>query len=234
MEVFFLSGLGADKTVFQFLDLSYCHPVFIDWLPPKRREDLRDYAVRLKEEFIPDNAVVVGLSFGGMLATEIAKEYTSVKPVLISSAKTRSELPSVYSAGKFIPLHQWSPYYLQKWFMLRMKWLFGLTDKKTQQIYETIIRNSNSAFNVWAVDAILNWKNTEIPKGIVHIHGTHDRVLPYKNVQSDFAIKKGGHLMVMENADIMSKLLKKIITNDRSIMLDQSSSDDRSVHLFQE
>src|SRR5919198_557839 len=95
MEVFFLSGLGADKTVFQFLDLSYCQPVFIDWLPPEKNEPLQEYALRLKDKFIPDDAMIVGLSFGGMLATEIAKQYPSVKPTLISSAKTKSELPKI-------------------------------------------------------------------------------------------------------------------------------------------
>src|SRR5215831_3807464 len=110
MDVFFLSGLGADKTVFQFLDHSSYQPVFIDWLRPGKKESLQDYALRLKEEFIPDRAIVVGLSFGGMLATEIAKEYTDVKSILISSAKTKNELPSIYQTGKYFPLHQWSPY----------------------------------------------------------------------------------------------------------------------------
>ena len=71
MQVYFISGLGADKTVFQLLDLSYCEPVFIDWIKPAKKEPLKAYALRLKaEKNMPDNAVIVGLSFGGMLATE--------------------------------------------------------------------------------------------------------------------------------------------------------------------
>lgn len=232
MEVFFLSGLGADKTVFQFLDLSYCQPVFIDWLPPEKNEPLQDYALRLKDKFIPDDATIVGLSFGGMLATEIAKQYSSVKPILISSAKTKSELPTIYTTGKYFPLHQWSPYKLQKWFMLQIKWFFGITSKKALKIYEEIIRNSNPAFNVWAVDAILNWNNSDVPNNIVHIHGTHDLVLPYKYVQCNYAVRKGGHLMIMEQADILSGFLKNIITNKEINLSTLSSSDNQSALLY--
>src|SRR5689334_2348901 len=105
MEVFFLSGLGADKTVFQFLDFSAYKPIFIDWIPPKKNESLRDYAFRVKEKFLHDHAMIVGLSFGGMLATEIAKLFPSSKAILISSSKTKSELPPFYNTGKYLPFH---------------------------------------------------------------------------------------------------------------------------------
>ena len=59
MKVYFLSGLGADKTVFQFLDLDFCEPVFIEWIPPHKNESLPDYALRLKDYYhIPENAFV--------------------------------------------------------------------------------------------------------------------------------------------------------------------------------
>jgi pimeloyl-ACP methyl ester carboxylesterase len=232
MEVFFISGLGADKTVFQFLDLSYCKPVFIDWLDPEKNESLQHYALRLKDKFLPDDATIVGLSFGGMIATEIGKQYPSVKPILISSAKTKAELPKIYSTGKFFPLHQWSPYKFQKWFMLRIKKLFGINTKKVRQIYEEIIRNSNPAFNIWAVDAILNWNNSEVPGNIVHIHGTHDLVLPYKYVQCNYAVKKGGHLMIMEQADILSGFLRNVITNKEVNFSTLSSSGSQPAFLY--
>jgi pimeloyl-ACP methyl ester carboxylesterase len=233
MDVFFLSGLGADKTVFQFLDHSRYHPVFIDWLSPEKRESLEEYALRLKEEFMPDDAIIVGLSFGGMLATEIAKKHPDIKSILISSAKTKYELPSIYRTGKYFPLHQWSPHSLQKWFMMRIRWMFGVNRIEAQKIYADIIRNSDPAFNQWAIDAILDWENSEVPSNVIHIHGTHDKILPYKNVQSHYAVKKGGHLMVMEQADILSEFLNNIIENKEPGLQESSSSENRSAYLFQ-
>ncbi len=223
MDVFFLSGLGADKTVFQFLDLGYCNPIFIDWIEPHKKESLQHYALRLKEKFIPDNSIVIGLSFGGMLATEIAKQYPSIKVILLSSAKTKNEIPAYYKTGKYLSVNKWAPGVVHKWFMLKMKWLFGLKGAENIRVYEELIKNSNPTFNNWAISAIINWDNTEVPGGIVHIHGTHDKVLPYKYIKCNHTIKQAGHLMVMEQSGIISEMLKEIIMRDDSASFSSAS-----------
>ncbi len=233
MQVYFLSGLGADKRIFELLNLSFCEPVFIDWIPPQQNETLQHYALRIKEEFIPENAIVLGLSFGGMLATEITKQDSSVKAILISSAKTIYELPPYYKSGKFMRLHYWVPGEVQKRFMLKMKWLFGINTIATTKIYKEIISDCNPTFNQWAIDAILNWNNIEVPENIIHIHGTHDKVLPYKYVKCNRTVQKGEHLMVLEQANIISDILKNIITNKQVNFSTLSSSANQFVHLYQ-
>ncbi len=212
MKVFFLSGLGADKTVFQFLDLAYCEPVFIDWIKPNKNEALNQYAQRIKDIFIPDDAVVVGLSFGGMLATEIAKKFPALKVIVLSGAKTKHEIPAYYKTGKYIALQKLAPGVVHKWLMLKMKWLFGLKDPRNIKVYEELIKNSNPEFNRWAISAILNWDNIIVPGNIFHIHGTHDLVLPHKNISAHYSLKNAGHLMVMEQSNHISEILKEIIT----------------------
>jgi hypothetical protein len=49
-KVYFISGLGADKRAFSFLDLSFCEPVFIDWIQPLKNELLPEYALDLKNK----------------------------------------------------------------------------------------------------------------------------------------------------------------------------------------
>ena len=209
MKVYFLSGLGADKSVFQFLDLSWCTPVFIDWIPPLKNETLPAYALRLRNQFIPGEAVVVGLSFGGMLATEIAKADPAARIILLSSAKSRFEIPSYYRSGKVLPLHSVIPAAVQQWFMLRIRGLMGINSPEAVQVYQNLIRNSNTAFNSWAVQAILQWKNTIVPSNIRHVHGTRDLILPYKLVKPDITVQGGGHLMLMEQAAEISAILRQ-------------------------
>lgn len=230
MEVYFLSGLGADKTVFQFLDLSFSTPVFIEWIAPHKNESLEDYAFRLKEYYhIPDNAVVVGLSFGGMLATGLARNHPALRVILISSAKTKYELPRFYQIGKYITMHNWTPAALQRWFMLNIKMLFGLKTAEYIKVYEELIKRSDTSFNKWAVNALLNWDNTMVPGNIKHIHGTHDKILPYKYVRCDYTINGGGHLMVMEQAAIISKIIHDILSEEEAL----SSSTSQPAHLPQ-
>ncbi|CAN5557136.1 hypothetical protein BH10BAC2_BH10BAC2_32770 [soil metagenome] len=230
MNVYFFSGLGADKTVFQFLDLSFCNPVFIEWITPLKNEALESYALRLKEHYqIPDNAIIAGLSFGGMLATELAKKYPALRVIIISSAKTKYELPRFYQLGKYITMHSWTPAVLQRWFMLNTKMLFSLKTPEYIKVYEELIKRSDTNFNKWAVGALLHWGNTMIPSNIKHIHGTHDKILPYKYVSCNYTVNGGGHLMVMEQAAITSKLILDIIVNEAATL---SSSASQPAHLL--
>lgn len=214
MKVYFLSGLGADKTVFQFLDLEYCEPIFISWIKPLQNETLVSYALRLKDHYkVSDDAIICGLSFGGMLATEIAKEFSTSKVILISSSKTKYELPPVYRLGKYFSMHNFTPAPIQRWFMLTIKNSFGLKTSRYIKVYEELIKNADVDFNKWAVTALVNWNNTHVPGNITHIHGTTDKILPYKYVKCNYTIKQGGHLMIMEQASLISELLQNIILN---------------------
>lgn len=211
MKVYFLSGLGADKTFFQLLDLSFCEPVFIDWIKPLKKESLSSYAARIKQAFMADDAIVVGLSFGGMLATEIAIHNPGSYAILISSAKTKFEIPTWYKAGRYIPLQHLAPESLQRWFILQMKYRLGIRTDFEKQIFTELIKRNDKQFNAWAVDALLNWQNEIVPANLYHMHGTHDKVLPYKLVKADHTIKCGEHMMVLTMANAISPVIKKLV-----------------------
>src|SRR5258705_2778636 len=113
-RVYFISGLGADKRVFSFLDLSFCEPVYVDWIKPVKKESLEGYALRLREEIPETNPTIVGISFGGMLATEMAKADPNVKAILISSNKTAKEFPGYLRIGRYFPFYKWMPSKMMK------------------------------------------------------------------------------------------------------------------------
>ena len=105
--VYFISGLGANEKAFSFLDISFCNPVFVQWITPLPKETLPEYALRLKQQIKDPKAFVVGLSFGGMLATEMAKQNPAQKTILISSNKTTEEFPKLLKLGKYVPVYKW-------------------------------------------------------------------------------------------------------------------------------
>jgi pimeloyl-ACP methyl ester carboxylesterase len=117
--IYCLSGLGANEKVFQFLDLSFAKPVFIQWLPPRQNETLRQYALRLKEEYITEpEPVIFGLSLGGMMAVEIAKVIPSSTAILISSAKTKRKFH--FTCECCCP-RRYTKWFQRKWFADRKK-----------------------------------------------------------------------------------------------------------------
>ena len=56
------------------------------------------------------------------------------------------------------------------------------------------------------------WFVIESPKNVIHIHGTADRLLPYRYVKADYIINNGEHVMIMDKGEEVSELLKKLIT----------------------
>lgn len=209
--VYFISGLGADKRAFTFLDLSFCRPVFIDWIKPLKKEKLPEYALRLKEQITDPEPVIVGVSFGGMLASEMALADPAVRAFIISSNKVKKEFPRLLLTGKYVPVYKWIPAgWLKKGTFLRRAF-FGPKGEKQKKIFSEILRDSDFNFTKWAIEAILHWKNDRRPHNVTHIHGTKDKLLPYKLVEDDHAIEGGSHLMIMNNAEEISVLLRKLI-----------------------
>jgi len=212
MKVYFISGLGADERAFQSLELNNIEPIYLNWIAPLKRESIESYAKRMAEGITEPNPVIVGLSFGGMVAIEIAKIIAVRKLILISSAKGRNELPPYFRAGRYIPLHKVLP--VSGTFLITpiIFYVNNIKNKNQKKILKEIINSSsNKVFIQWAVDRIVNWNNKEKPTNIVHIHGDADKLLPYKYVKADHTIKNGGHFMIVNQAKEISALLNKLI-----------------------
>lgn len=212
-KVYFISGLGADHRSFGFLDLSFCDAHFIRWLTPSPGETLGSYAEKLFASVADEKAVIVGLSLGGMLAVEMAKKHPATKVIIIASAKTRSEVPGYLRFWRHFPVYNFHSQQTKKVtgrFVLPILGTKGAEQKKVQQ---QIMRDSDPLFTRWAIQAILKWNNKTVPENVIHIHGTNDKVLPHYFVKDHHTIKNGEHVMIMDKAEEISALLKKLIIN---------------------
>lgn len=211
-KVYFISGLGADRRVFSFLDLSFCEPIYVDWIDPMKKESLQSYALRLRKEIPESDAVIVGISFGGMLATEMAKADPNVKVIIIASNKTANEFPKYIKAAKYFPIYKWLPGSILKNSAYLLKRVISRNGKEQKKVLLAIIRETDMHFAKWSFTAILNWDNKEVPKNLIHMHGTADRLLPHRLVKADHLIKGGNHVMPMDSHEEVSALLKDLIS----------------------
>ena len=57
-ELFLLSGLGADKRVFDFLDLSDYSIHHVNWIIPIPKESMAQYANRLLPQITSDKPIL--------------------------------------------------------------------------------------------------------------------------------------------------------------------------------
>ncbi len=210
-RVYFISGLGADRRVFSFLDLSWCEPIYLDWIEPLPDEDLRAYALRLTSSISEPDPVIVGLSLGGMMATEIAKERPLSRAVLISSNKTGREFPTYLKMFRFFPIYKVIPGGFMKGFQKSYTKVFGVKGSAPRDLMYQVIADADINFVKWGIHAIINWKNEVVPMNVVQVHGTADKLLPYRLVKADYTVENGGHVMTMDNAEEVGRILRGIV-----------------------
>lgn len=210
-KVYFISGLGADERAFQSLELKGIEPIHLSWMEPKKNETMQAYAKRMAGRITTPDPIIVGLSFGGMMAIEIAQCISVKRIILISSAKNNKELPPYFTICRYIPLHKLLPLRLISLHTKGMFYVFGTRTEEQKKNLQNIIKGTVSGFNKWAIDKVVKWNNKDTPENVVHIHGDTDNLLPYRYIKADYTIEKGGHFMIVNQANELSVLLQKLI-----------------------
>jgi pimeloyl-ACP methyl ester carboxylesterase len=212
MKVYFISGLAADKRVFKYIQLPEGYEIIhLEWIAHDKNESLSEYAGRLAASIeTTEPFVLVGLSMGGMIASEIAKKYSPLATILISSISCYQHLPTHLKWAGKLRLHKLVPVSIVKRAAI-MKRLFTTETPDDKITMKQIIRDSDADFIKWAMDAILKWRNEAIPDPIYHLHGTKDEVLPVKYTKPTHFIRNGGHLMIMTRAKEVNRFLEETL-----------------------
>ncbi|WP_207513308.1 alpha/beta fold hydrolase [Longitalea luteola] len=218
MKVYFISGMAADKRVFKYIQLpANFEAVYLDWITPEKEETLPSYALRLASGINTNEPfALVGLSFGGMLAIEIAKQYHPSATILISSVPVSNQLPGYFRMAGKIGLHKLVPVSLLK-SAAAAKRFFTREKNEVKKLLRQIIHESDDDLIRWSMHAILNWQNETVPQPVWHIHGTRDEILPVKFTQPTHVIQKEGHMMIMTAPHLVNEFLQKaLIEGSRS------------------
>ena len=212
MTLYFISGLGADKRAFIKLALPKDWTIkHIEWIENLKDESLSDYCRRLSSQIdYAQSFSLIGLSFGGIVAVEMAKFLTPARVVIISSISTAEQLPIDFFGNiliKKLKLYKLIPSSFFKQVNTLTYWLFGTKTKDEKDLLRQIINDTPPEFAKWAIGEILTWNNIIKPKKLLHLHGAADRIFPVKNTSADIIINNGGHFMIYSNADEISKIL---------------------------
>ncbi|MDE3236266.1 MAG: alpha/beta hydrolase [Bacteroidota bacterium] len=215
MTVYFISGLGADKRVFDKLSLpAQWKVVHLEWIAAFPHEQLIAYVNRFSQKIDQSEPFcLVGLSFGGIVAIEIAKILQPQRTIIISSIETKDELPLLFKTLRITGIHKLVPAtFLNKIYPFT-DWYFSTKTKDERLLVRQIIRDTSPVFVKWALNEIMNWDNTVRPKQVYHIHGTKDNIFPYYKVHADYLIQGGGHFMIYSKAELISALISQQVNS---------------------
>jgi pimeloyl-ACP methyl ester carboxylesterase len=209
-QVYLLSGLGADKRVFNYLDLKSFQTWHIEWEEPRNKESMEAYALRLTDQIVSKKPILIGVSFGGMIAIEIAKHIDTEKIILISSAKDRTQIPGMNRLISKLNLMKILPSNFLKTPNDILYWLFGTETDEEKSLLREIIKDTDANFLKWGMNKVGTWKNTRQFENVIQIHGTSDRIFPHQ--ESDYKIENGGHFMIVNRAGQISQVINNLLS----------------------
>ncbi len=203
--------MGVNENIYRNLKLEGCTILHIKWVTPFKNETLPDYAMRLSEQIDTSQPfALIGVSFGGMCSVEIAKKLNPVKTFVVSSNKTRSEVPFKIKMWSNIPLYKKLSDTVYKRSAMFLQKQFGVVNKEHRERFAQMLNSAPENYFKGAVHCILSWKNEEIPENIIHIHGTADQILPYSKILNcDYSIKNGTHFMIINRAQEINKIINE-------------------------
>jgi pimeloyl-ACP methyl ester carboxylesterase len=216
LNVYFISGMGADHRAFSFITLPKGYnAVYIHWTAPHKKEKLADYALRLASQIdISTPFILVGLSMGGMMAAEIAKKFPPICTILISSIPVAAQLPPYYRwAGRLHATNLISPS-LMKVLKAAARFKQALTWRPSpaSQLTCDMLQEVDNDFLRWSMIAVLEWSNSRPPHPLHHIHGTKDRTLPIRFTHPTHVVPKAGHILVMSHPEAVNTFLEEVLS----------------------
>lgn len=211
-------GLGTDERIFSklFPRLPHHEKVVLNYIKPLNyKESLTDYARRLGTQIPPQEGneplILVGFSLGGPIAVEIAKQHKNVVVILLATYKQNKETPIFFKMARIFPLYRLIPVWYTHQFIPRMASLVGSITNENIAILTAMFRSKSALHYSWGREAIVNWKNEEIPDVCWHLNGDKDHIFNSALPHVDERIKGGTHIMLLERADEIAAWMRMIL-----------------------
>lgn len=210
-HIYFVPGMAAGGEIFKNLKFPDNYVVHIlEWLIPEKNESLSDYAKRMANRIKENNVILIGVSFGGVVAQEMNRFLNLKKLVIISSVKTRVELPRRMKIAKATRAYKLIPTSLVLSVEDLTKFSVGPKSKKRLKLYQQYLHVRDKQYLDWALEKMVTWDQTEKIEGIVHIHGENDVVFPIKYIEECRIVKGGTHIMILNKGRKVSKILLEV------------------------
>ncbi|MBZ9650568.1 alpha/beta hydrolase [Psychroflexus montanilacus] len=213
-----MPGMAANPSIFERINL----PVdqfkinWLSWKIPQKDESLSAYSKRMVEGIDKNEPIVlIGVSFGGVLVQEMSRFVRVKRLIIISSVKTRHEIPKRMKIARDTGVYKVLPTGLLDYITHIEKLPVGDLIRKRLKLYQQYLSINDKEYLDWAIKEMLCWEQDIPLSDIIHIHGDEDAVFPIKNISECISIKGGTHIMVLNKFRWFNKNLPELITTGK-------------------
>jgi len=214
-HIYFVPGMAANSKIFEHiqLDNNLYEFHFLEWkIPTTKDESIESYAQRMADDITHASPVLIGVSFGGLIAQEISKLIQTKKLIIISSIKTNQELPKRLKLVAATKAYKLFPAKFIENLDSYLEYFLGDFQKDKIETYKKYMSVRNADYLYWAIYTVLHWKQEISIENISHIHGTSDGIFPIKHIVNPIKIENGTHAMILTKAKKIAAEIDKILT----------------------
>lgn len=105
MTIYVLTGLGADQRCFDEIDFGLNNVVHMHWADVEGVSSIEDYAEILAQQIDDQDHILLGTSFGGIMALEIASQTKPLVVILVAAPRFRSQFTLTARLGLWFGNH---------------------------------------------------------------------------------------------------------------------------------
>jgi len=207
--IYLLPGQGADYRLFSKLELGDYSVKHIAYIVPEKGSTMKDYALELSKQIDQTQPfILIGTSIGGMLSSEMNEFMNPEKVIIISSAQNKYELPGRYNLQKKVPIYKLISGWASKQGALIMQPIVEPDRNKEKETFVKMLKAKDKKFMKRSIKMIIEWEKESFDEKIVHIHGDNDNTLPIDNVQYNYLIQDGSHMITLTRPEEINDILK--------------------------
>ena len=212
-HVYFMPGMAANPSIFEYIQLPDDQYTihWLKWKIPYKNECMHSYITRMLEDVIHPHPVLIGVSFGGVIVQEMAKLIPVKRLILVSTVKSKHELPARMKMARKTGLYKILPTSLAGRIGDLENLPVGEFTKKRAHLYKQYLSVSDKEYLDWAIEQMVCWDQEEPLKGTIHIHGDKDVVFPIKNIENCIILEGGTHIMIINRFRWFNKHLPSLI-----------------------
>lgn len=214
--IYMIPGLGTDYRIFSKLVplLKHQQICYLEYdYEQAYEETIEAYAQRLAGQLTKETVppILLGMSMGGTVATELAKLIPYQQLILISSYKHREEMPWIFKWARRLPIYRLVPAWFIRATLPVMARLLRVCTKEDAATLKAMLHARSAAHFAWGRNAIVHWDNEQRLERVVHIHGTRDHIFKLGRPYVTHVIEGGTHNMVMDRADEIALILNEVV-----------------------
>ncbi|UCE94653.1 MAG: alpha/beta hydrolase [Flavobacteriaceae bacterium] len=213
-HIYLMPGLAASPKIFEYIQLDPLKTElhYLEWIPPVHiKESVEEYAQKYIELIRHPEPILIGVSFGGILVQEISRIIKVRKVIIISSIKSKNEMPKRLRFLKSSGVYKLFPSKRLSKIDDFTKFDYHPHLKKKGELYNKYLGVRNEKYLNWSLRAVLHWENKSSVTDLVHIHGTKDEIFPIKHIEDCIPVEGGTHAMILIKAKIINQILNRLL-----------------------